>query len=108
MMDILMGLFIAAALLFGLLSMIHTFALDYAGQKHMWGSLCVAILICYYVIPLSTMVEIVRQKDASSIYLPLAGAAILNGGMWTIYGLVGLDGLRSHVGLLGGDVRGTP
>ena len=42
----------------------------------------------YYVIPLSTMVTIVRHKDASSIYLPLAATAILNGGMWTIYGLV--------------------
>jgi hypothetical protein len=42
----------------------------------------------YYVIPLSTMIQIVRQHDASSIYLPLAIAAALNGGMWTIYGLV--------------------
>ena len=52
------------------------------------GSVSVAILLVYYVIPLSTMVTIVRHKDASSIYLPLAAAAILNGGMWTIYGLV--------------------
>jgi len=52
------------------------------------GTVSVVILMLYYVIPLSTMVQIVRQHDASSIYLPLAIAAALNGGMWTIYGLV--------------------
>ena len=36
MMDILMGLFVATGGLFGLLSMIHTFALNAAGQKRMW------------------------------------------------------------------------
>ena len=46
----------------------------------------------YYLIPLSTMVKIVRTKDASSIYMPLAFAAALNGGLWTVYGLVRLVG----------------
>ena len=55
------------------------------------GAVSVAILMLYYVILLSTMVQIVRQRDASSIYLPLACAAVLNGGMWTIYGLVRPD-----------------
>ena len=36
MMDVLMGLFVATGGLFGLLSMIHTFALNAAGQKRMW------------------------------------------------------------------------
>ena len=46
----------------------------------------------YYLIPLSTMVKIVRTKDASSIYMPLAFAAALNGGLWTVYGLVRPEG----------------
>ena len=36
MMDVLMGLFVATGGLFGLLSMVHTFALNAAGQKRMW------------------------------------------------------------------------
>lgn len=38
-------------------------------------------------IPLSTMVNIVRSRNAASIYPPLAVTAIANGTMWTVYGL---------------------
>ncbi len=38
-------------------------------------------------IPLSTMVNIVRTRNAASIYPPLAATAIANGTLWTVYGL---------------------
>ncbi len=34
------------------------------------------------------LVTIIRQKNAASIYVPLAVCAILNGTLWTIYGFV--------------------
>jgi hypothetical protein len=46
----------------------------------------VVILMLYYLIPLSTMWEIVKTKNAASIYPPLALASIANGVLWTIYG----------------------
>lgn len=64
------------------------------------GISAIVWLMVYYLIPLSTMVKIVRTKDASSIYMPLAFAAALNGGLWTVYGLVRLAGRGG--GSLGG------
>jgi solute carrier family 50 protein (sugar transporter) len=34
--DVVTGLFLATAGMFGILSMVHTFALDATGQKRMW------------------------------------------------------------------------
>ncbi|KAG1666014.1 hypothetical protein FOA52_010924 [Chlamydomonas sp. UWO 241] len=98
MQDLFLWIFIVIALLFGGLSMVTTFALtEQAEQKTMpaksrrdeikWGFLCVAILCIYYLIPLSSVLHIIRTRDASSIYLPLGVAAMVNGTMWTIYGL---------------------
>ena len=84
---IIQGIFLLAAAAFGILSMVDTFALDSAQKKTMWGSTCVILLIIYYTIPLSTFFYVIKNRDASSIYLPLAIAAIANGGLWTVYGL---------------------
>ncbi len=74
-------------LLFSTLSMVGVWALDKAGNKSMWGSTAVAAVLLYYIIPLSSIFQVVKHRDASSIYLPLGCCAILNGGCWTIYGL---------------------
>ncbi len=44
------------------------------------------VFMCYYIMPLSTLVTIVRTRSAASIYPPLAVASIANGSLWTIYG----------------------
>ncbi|GAX82506.1 hypothetical protein CEUSTIGMA_g9933.t1 [Chlamydomonas eustigma] len=89
--DIIQGIMVFSGCLFGILSMIGVFALDSKGIKQMWGAMSVAVVIIYYVIPLSTMIQVVRHRDASSIYLPLAVASIVNGGAWTVYGLAVQD-----------------
>jgi hypothetical protein len=52
----------------------------------------------YYVVPLSTMVTIVRTRNAASIYPPLAVAVVANGSLWTVYGF-GI-GVRLHRGVI--------
>jgi solute carrier family 50 protein (sugar transporter) len=84
---IIQAIFLLAAASFGALSMVDTFALNQDQRKQMWGSFCVSLLIIYYVIPLSTFYYVIKTRDASSIYLPLAIASIANGGLWTVYGL---------------------
>mmetsp|Transcript_13992 Transcript_13992/g.30254 ORF Transcript_13992/g.30254 Transcript_13992/m.30254 type:complete len:297 (-) Transcript_13992:751-1641(-) len=91
MQDVLQVLLAASGLYYCLLSILHTYALDAHGQKEMWGLSCVLILMIYYTIPLSTLLHIIRTRNAASIYLPLAATAILNGGLWTIYGLAVQD-----------------
>ena len=58
------------------------------------------ILMLYYFVPLSTMVQIVKTRNAASIYPPLAITAIANGLMWSIYGfaiMVGEGGAAGWV-----------
>ncbi|PNH08837.1 Sugar transporter SWEET1 [Tetrabaena socialis] len=50
------------------------------------GTSAVVVLMGYYVVPLSTMLDIVRSRNAASIYPPLAAAAIANGTLWAVYG----------------------
>ncbi|KAG2491922.1 hypothetical protein HYH03_009657 [Edaphochlamys debaryana] len=69
-----------------MLGLISCFALDAEAGARMWGTSAVVILMLYYFVPLSTMVTIVRTRNAASIYPPLAVTAILNGTMWSIYG----------------------
>eukprot|EP01025_Chloroclados_australasicus_P037509 TRINITY_DN3829_c1_g1_i1.p2 TRINITY_DN3829_c1_g1~~TRINITY_DN3829_c1_g1_i1.p2 ORF type:complete len:269 (+),score=11.79 TRINITY_DN3829_c1_g1_i1:65-808(+) len=49
------------------------------------------ILVVYYAAPLSVFYKVVRQRDCSSLYLPLAITNTVNSSMWFIYGLVGLS-----------------
>lgn len=46
------------------------------------------ILFGYYSAPLSSLWTVIRTRNATSLYAPLAVAAICNGSLWTIYGLV--------------------
>lgn len=44
------------------------------------------ILMVYYFIPLSSLWEVIKSKNAISIYIPLAIGATANGCLWTAYG----------------------
>ncbi|GIL91613.1 hypothetical protein Vretimale_9627 [Volvox reticuliferus] len=84
-------LLIAGSGYFIMLGLISCFGLSRESSQRMWGTSAVVILMCYYVVPLSTMVTIVRTRNAASIYPPLAATAIANGSMWTVYGFAVKD-----------------
>lgn len=52
------------------------------------GSTAVALLCIYYVAPLSTLLQVLRERDSSSIYWPLSLMNLVNAVLWTVYGLV--------------------
>ncbi len=45
--------------------------------------------LSYYAAPLTTLVEVVKNKDSSSLYKPTLFANLINATMWVIYGLLG-------------------
>lgn len=56
-------------------------------KQMLWGYTCNAILITYYAAPLSTLLQVWRTRNASSLSLPLASANAANGALWLVYGL---------------------
>lgn len=59
---------------------------DAAAQLAILGSVGSFIVVCLYASPLLTLRTVVRARDAASIHLPLALAAVLNSALWTSYG----------------------
>lgn len=59
--------------------------------QQLWGSTAVALLCIYYVAPLSTLVQVLRERDSSSIYWPLSLMNLVNAVLWTVYGLARKD-----------------
>lgn len=53
----------------------------------LWGYTANGILIVYYTAPLSTVVTVIRSKNASSIHWPMAIMNCVNGSLWLGYGL---------------------
>ncbi|OAJ40697.1 hypothetical protein BDEG_24402 [Batrachochytrium dendrobatidis JEL423] len=51
------------------------------------GLVCVVILAVFYCSPLSDFYNVIKKKDASSIDVYLAAASLVNGSLWTVYGL---------------------
>ncbi|KAJ3093011.1 hypothetical protein HK102_013285 [Quaeritorhiza haematococci] len=51
------------------------------------GSVCVAVLIVFYSSPLGVLYEVVRTRNSASLLWPLALANVINGTLWTAYGL---------------------
>ncbi len=41
-------------------------------------------LFFFYGMPLSSMIEVIKTRNAASIYIPLAIAGVLNGTMWCV------------------------
>ena len=55
------------------------------------GGVCVAFTVLYFAAPLSTMAEVVRTGDASSIYPPMVLCNLLSCSLWATYGLFGTN-----------------
>ncbi|KXS17721.1 hypothetical protein M427DRAFT_54321 [Gonapodya prolifera JEL478] len=60
--------------------------------RSLGGWICVAALLAFYTSPLSTLHHVLLTRDASSFSYPLSLACVLNGALWTVYGLVIGDG----------------
>eukprot|EP00887_Chlorella_sp_A99_P007766 scaffold20.g7766.t1 len=59
--------------------------------KAMWGFTANAILLMYYAAPLSTILTVVRTRNSSSLFFPLAIMNSVNGTLWLIYGIARKD-----------------
>ncbi|KAG2433185.1 hypothetical protein HYH02_012727 [Chlamydomonas schloesseri] len=80
------AIFMVGAFHFIGMGIIALFWLSNEAADKMWGINATVILMVYYVIPLSTMFEVIKKKNAISIYIPLAIGATANGCLWTAYG----------------------
>lgn len=45
------------------------------------------ILLVFYSAPLSALAEVLRSRCSASLYLPFAAMNVVNGLLWTTYGL---------------------
>eukprot|EP00873_Tetraselmis_striata_P042553 jgi/Tetstr1/462817/TSEL_007767.t1 len=59
--------------------------------EFVWGLNCNIILLIYYGAPLSMIVKVVRTKSSSALHFPMVLANFVNGSMWFMYGLWGLN-----------------
>mmetsp|Transcript_20038 Transcript_20038/g.18190 ORF Transcript_20038/g.18190 Transcript_20038/m.18190 type:complete len:222 (+) Transcript_20038:1-666(+) len=57
------------------------------------GILCCVSSLAYYAAPLSSVIQIIRTSDASSIYLPTVVINFVNAFCWFIYGIFGVHDL---------------
>mmetsp|Transcript_17983 Transcript_17983/g.30752 ORF Transcript_17983/g.30752 Transcript_17983/m.30752 type:complete len:282 (-) Transcript_17983:135-980(-) len=89
--DVIIGLLSVGGLYFSFLGCITAFELTHLQALDMWSFQCIAILLAYYIIPLSTLYKVIKTKNASSIYVPLSISTIVNGAMWALYGLFGVQ-----------------
>ena len=69
-------------------SFLSGFRLEAAAARQLLaGYVANVILVIYYMAPLSTLAEVLSQKDARSIYGPLCAINGANGLLWVTYGL---------------------
>ncbi|KAJ1636571.1 sugar efflux transporter for intercellular exchange-domain-containing protein [Pavlovales sp. CCMP2436] len=61
----------------------------WAGDIFAWGT--VAGLVMFYASPLSTLYQVVKNRDASSIQERLATLSFLNASLWSLYGLLAVN-----------------
>ena len=59
--------------------------------KLLWGFTANAILLMYYAAPLSTIITVIKTKNAASLNLPLSVMQCINGCLWLGYGLAVSD-----------------
>jgi hypothetical protein len=52
----------------------------------------VFVLLIFYSAPLSVIAQVLRSRSSAGLYLPFAIMNVVNGGLWTVYGLVSAPG----------------
>jgi uncharacterized protein with PQ loop repeat len=94
-------MFIIAGIIYGLVSwallaLIATMAIGDSPEaktagEQLIGSFGVIYATLYYVAPLSTAAQVIRERDASSLYAPMIIVNITNAALWTMYGTLGVQ-----------------
>lgn len=80
------------AVILPLLGVVTAFAYRQPSEAlFLWGLAGNVISMVYYSAPLSTMAEVIRTRNSSSILLPLTLMNLTNAILWTTYGLAVLD-----------------
>lgn len=55
------------------------------------GWICAIFAVVYYASPMSTMLEVLATKNASSLHVPMIGMNFVNALLWTLYGYYGIN-----------------
>ncbi|EPZ32924.1 hypothetical protein ROZALSC1DRAFT_31310 [Rozella allomycis CSF55] len=82
--------------------------LDVAAAQTMAGYMCIIMLLFFYISPLSTLANCVKEKSAVSIHFGLSVASLVNGLLWTVYGIAIQDAFvygPNFVGCLSASVQ---
>lgn len=80
----------ATAFYWGLLAIIALVGFDSCLESDKWksreliGINCVIFNLLYYSSPLSTILEVIKTRDSSSIYRPMVVCNFVNSVLWTI------------------------
>lgn len=86
--DLLMATSVVGTLVFTVVGMVHgRVELSDTAQQTLWGAVAIVFLVFFYTSPLSSTLQVLRTQDSSSIYWPLSLMNLINGAMWTAYGL---------------------
>jgi uncharacterized protein with PQ loop repeat len=90
-MYIMLGSLVFGMFFYSVLGMAAGMAYTHSGNERdkaatMFGLTGCAFSISYYTAPLSTAVEVIRTKDASSFYAPMIILNFTNAMLWLFYG----------------------
>ncbi|XP_063933580.1 uncharacterized protein LOC135145415 [Zophobas morio] len=82
-MEILLELELLVA---GLSAFIASKITDFSVRKTFYGIVCIVILCLFYFSPLTTLYEVIKKKDASTLSTPLTVTLTVNCCLWLSYG----------------------
>jgi len=60
---------------------------NYDAAKNCMGIVCIIVLCAMYVSPLTSMAEVIKTKNSSSLNTLMTIASFINGFLWLVYGL---------------------
>lgn len=80
---------------------ISFFHLDKSSMISVWGTVTVVILIIFYTAPLSVLAEVFATRSSASLYLPFAIMNMVNGLLWSAYGVAVPDAFIYGPNLVG-------
>ena len=56
-------------------------------QENSFGYVALILNMIFFITPLATLYEVIKNKDASSMSIPLTGAIVLNSTVWLLYAI---------------------
>ncbi|KAJ3294941.1 hypothetical protein BCR33DRAFT_722081 [Rhizoclosmatium globosum] len=60
---------------------------EYAKGEQTMGIVANIVLVSFYGSPLSVCVSVIKEKDSTALSFPLALTSLINGSLWTAYGI---------------------